>query len=97
MKKRQVGRTNIEVDVLGVGGAPLGGNFAELDRAQAAALQSSSGGTPDKFAEVAVTGPTASASSRASVFAKTLTATASPPRRWCYVLTSFLSVILVMR
>ena len=48
-------------------------------RALAAALQSSSGGTPAKFAEVAVTGPTASASSRASRFAKTRTAIASPP------------------
>ena len=38
MKKRRIGQTKIEVDVLGVGGAPLGGNFADLDRSQAAAL-----------------------------------------------------------
>jgi len=30
MQKRKIGRTQIEVDVLGVGAAPLGGNFATL-------------------------------------------------------------------
>jgi D-threo-aldose 1-dehydrogenase len=30
MQKRKIGQTRIEVDVLGVGGAPFGGNFAEL-------------------------------------------------------------------
>ena len=40
MKKRKVGKTNIEIDILGIGGAPFGGNFAELDYQQAAdALQ----------------------------------------------------------
>ncbi len=29
-QKRQVGRTDLKVDVLGIGTAPLGGNFAEL-------------------------------------------------------------------
>ncbi len=38
MKKRKVGKTGLEIDILGVGGAPLGGNFAELDRTEAAAL-----------------------------------------------------------
>lgn len=38
MEKRQVGRTGLMVDVLGLGGAPLGGNFVDLDRAQAAEL-----------------------------------------------------------
>ena len=27
MKKRRVGKTQLEIDVLGLGGAPLGGNF----------------------------------------------------------------------
>ena len=38
MKKRQVGRTELYIDVLGLGGAPLGGNFVDLDYAQAAEL-----------------------------------------------------------
>ena len=38
MKKRSVGKTGLEIDILGVGGAPLGGNFADLDRARAATL-----------------------------------------------------------
>ena len=38
MKKRQVGRTELYIDVLGLGGAPLGGNFVDLDYMQAAAL-----------------------------------------------------------
>ncbi|PRY72164.1 aldo/keto reductase [Marivita geojedonensis] len=38
MKKRQVGRTNLYIDVLGLGGAPLGGNFVDLDYEQAAEL-----------------------------------------------------------
>lgn len=38
MQKRKIGNTKIEVDVLGVGGAPLSGNFAELDRAAAAGV-----------------------------------------------------------
>lgn len=38
MQKRRIGKTKIEVDVLGVGGAPLSGNFAELDRAAAAGV-----------------------------------------------------------
>jgi aryl-alcohol dehydrogenase-like predicted oxidoreductase len=32
MKKRKIGQTQIEVVVLGDGGAPLGRNFATLDR-----------------------------------------------------------------
>lgn len=35
MKKRNIGQTGIEVDVLGVGGAPFGGNFATLERSGA--------------------------------------------------------------
>lgn len=38
MQKRRIGRTEIEVDVLGVGGAPFGGNFATLERSDAAAI-----------------------------------------------------------
>ena len=38
MEKRRVGRTDLKIDTLGLGGAPLGGNFVDLDRAQAAEL-----------------------------------------------------------
>ncbi|WP_295317293.1 aldo/keto reductase [Roseobacter sp.] len=38
MEKRQVGTTGLAIDTLGLGGAPLGGNFADLDYAQAADL-----------------------------------------------------------
>ncbi|MDJ0631409.1 MAG: aldo/keto reductase [Rhodobacter sp.] len=38
MKKRQIGRTGLEVNTLGLGGAPLGGNFVDLDYGQAAEL-----------------------------------------------------------
>lgn len=38
MEQRRVGRTELKIDVLGLGGAPLGGNFADLDYAQAAEL-----------------------------------------------------------
>ena len=38
MEKRQVGSTGLMIDVLGLGGAPLGGNFADLDYDQAAEL-----------------------------------------------------------
>ena len=38
MKQRQVGRTGLYIDVLGLGGAPLGGNFADLEYGQAAEL-----------------------------------------------------------
>lgn len=38
MEKRQVGRTGLKIDVLGLGGAPLGGNFVDLDYRQAAEL-----------------------------------------------------------
>lgn len=38
MDKRQVGQTALEIDVLGLGGAPLGGNFVDLGYAQAEEL-----------------------------------------------------------
>ena len=34
MEKRRVGKTQLQIDVLGLGGAPLGGNFADLDYTQ---------------------------------------------------------------
>ena len=38
MKKRNVGKTNLQIDELGLDCAPLGGNFAELDYMEAAEL-----------------------------------------------------------
>lgn len=38
MEKRKIGRTDLKIDTLGLGGAPLGGNFVDLDYAQAAEL-----------------------------------------------------------
>lgn len=38
MEKRQVGRTGLMVTTLGLGGAPLGGNFVDLDNTQALEL-----------------------------------------------------------
>ena len=38
MKKRRVGQTKLEIDSLGLGGAPLGGNFVDLGYAQAEEL-----------------------------------------------------------
>lgn len=38
MEQRQVGQTGLMVETLGLGGAPLGGNFATLDYHQAAEL-----------------------------------------------------------
>lgn len=38
MEKRQIGRSGLMVDTLGLGGAPLGGNFVDLDYDQAANL-----------------------------------------------------------
>lgn len=38
MEQRQVGRTGLMIDTFGLGGAPLGGNFVDLDYAQAAEL-----------------------------------------------------------
>ncbi|MGX9856403.1 aldo/keto reductase [Limimaricola variabilis] len=38
MKQRQIGQTGLMIDTFGVGGAPLGGNFVDLDYAQAAEL-----------------------------------------------------------
>ena len=38
MNKRQIGQTGLFVDPLGLGGAPLGGNFVDLGYAQAAEL-----------------------------------------------------------
>ena len=31
MEKRRVGKTQLAIDVLGLGGAPLGGNFTDLN------------------------------------------------------------------
>ena len=36
MESREIGNTGVKVSVLGLGGAPLGGNFVDLDDAQAA-------------------------------------------------------------
>lgn len=41
MEKRRVGKTQLEIDVLGLGGAPLGGNFADIDYAQGVEIVSS--------------------------------------------------------
>ena len=38
MEKRKVGQTQLEIDILGLGGAPLGGNFVDLDYAQGAEI-----------------------------------------------------------
>ena len=38
MQKREIGQTGLNVDVLGLGGAPLGGNFVDLGYAQAEEL-----------------------------------------------------------
>ena len=38
MEQRQVGQTGLMIDIFGLGGAPLGGNFVDLDYAQAAEL-----------------------------------------------------------
>ena len=38
MAQREVGKTGLRIDTLGLGGAPLGGNFVDLDRAQAVEL-----------------------------------------------------------
>ena len=38
MKQRTVGKTDLKIDVLGLGAAPLGGNFVDLDYTQAADL-----------------------------------------------------------
>ena len=38
MDKRRVGQTKLEIDILGLGGAPLGGNFVDLGYAQAEEL-----------------------------------------------------------
>ena len=38
MEKRRVGQTTLEIDSLGLGGAPLGGNFVDLGYAQAEEL-----------------------------------------------------------
>ena len=38
MDKRRVGQTKLEIDSLGLGGAPLGGNFVDLGYAQAEEL-----------------------------------------------------------
>lgn len=38
MERREIGRTGLKVGILGLGGAPLGGNFVDLDTQQAVAL-----------------------------------------------------------
>lgn len=38
MEQRRVGRTELMIETLGLGGAPLGGNFVDLDYTQAAKL-----------------------------------------------------------
>jgi D-threo-aldose 1-dehydrogenase len=38
MEKRQVGRTGLMIGTLGLGGAPLGGNFVDLENSQAVEL-----------------------------------------------------------
>ena len=38
IEKRQVGKTGLMIDTLGLGGAPLGGNFVDIDYSQAAEL-----------------------------------------------------------
>ncbi len=38
MEQREVGRTGLRIGVLGLGGAPLGGNFVDLENAQALEL-----------------------------------------------------------
>ena len=40
MEIREIGTTGVKVSVLGLGGAPLGGNFVDLDDNQAAAVAS---------------------------------------------------------
>ena len=41
MEKRRVGRTELKIDVIGLGGAPLDGNFADLNYAQGVEIVSS--------------------------------------------------------
>ncbi len=38
MEKRRVGNTGLKIDILGLGGAPLGGNFVSLDYLQSAEI-----------------------------------------------------------
>ena len=38
LSKRQVGKSKVEIDVLGLGCAPLGGNFVNLSYDQAAEI-----------------------------------------------------------
>ena len=38
MKQRQIGKTKLKIDTLGLGCAPLGGNFVDLNYTQAAEL-----------------------------------------------------------
>lgn len=44
MEKREIGRTGLMVETLGLGGAPLGGNFVDLETSQAAELISTARG-----------------------------------------------------
>ena len=38
MEQRQIGQTNLKVDILGLGCAPLGGNFVDLSYEQGVEL-----------------------------------------------------------
>ena len=38
LSKRSIGKTKVEIDVLGLGCAPLGGNFVDLSYNQAAEI-----------------------------------------------------------
>lgn len=53
MEKRSVGKTNLKIDVLGLGCAPLGGNFVDLGYMQAAELVQSARDAGIRFFDTA--------------------------------------------
>ncbi|NQW01075.1 MAG: aldo/keto reductase [Rhodospirillales bacterium] len=53
MQKRKIGQTQVAVDVLGVGGAPFGGNFAELGAADALAALRTAFGAGIRYVDTA--------------------------------------------